>query len=171
MGQYITRMTTKEQEEIYHDWILEFKPLIFKILRAYTDNRPDENDLFQEIVIQLWKSIRNFKKKSSVHTWIYRVALNTAIKWSGRHRSKAHLVVDDSTAIITPQESEDERLDWLYSEIHQLNSVDRSLTLLLLDGFSYQETSEILGISMSNVGVKINRIKKHLKERSKISNP
>jgi len=163
-------MTKQEQEDIYHQWISEYKPLLFKVLRAYSKNRSDENDLFQEIVIQVWQSIRSFKKQSSVHTWIYRVALNTAIKWSGRNKKRSHLEINETNSIVVPQASLHEKLDWLYDEIQQLNTVEKSLTLLLLDGFSYQEMSDILGISVSNVGVKINRIKKHLKERSKLIN-
>ncbi|MEM9545265.1 MAG: RNA polymerase sigma factor [Bacteroidota bacterium] len=161
-------MTKQEQEAIYHQWILEYKPLLFKVLRTYTNTRADENDLFQEIVIQVWQSIRGFKKQSSVHTWIYRVSLNTAIKWSGRNKNKEYQEIRETTSVIVPQNPSNEKLDWLYSEIQQLNTIEKSLTLLLLDGFSYQEMSEILGISVSNVGVKINRIKKRLKERSKL---
>ena len=163
-------MKKQEQEDIYHQWISEYKPLLFKVLRAYSNTNADENDLFQEIVIQVWQSIRGFKNQSTVHTWIYRVALNTAIKWSSRNKNRNHQEIRESTSVVIPQTASNEKLDWLYREIQQLNTIEKSLTLLLLDGFSYQEMSDILGISVSNVGVKINRIKKHLKERSKLIN-
>ena len=161
-------MTRQEQEEIYHDWLAQHKPLVFKILKAYSRNNADENDLFQEIVIQIWKSIPSFKKQSSIHTWIYRISLNTAMKWSSRKGSKEVLDGNEYTKVVQPQHQSNDKLDWLYQEIQQLDKIEKSLTLLLLDGFSYQEMSDILGISTSNVGVKINRIKKHLKERSKL---
>ena len=161
-------MTSQQQEEIYHEWLTNHKPLIFKILKAYSRNNADENDLFQEIVIQVWKSIPSFKKQSSVHTWIYRIALNTALKWSSRKSNKDVLDGNEHVRVVQPQPQSNEKLDWLYSEIQRLDKVERSLTLLMLDGFSYQEMSDMLGISVSNVGVKINRIKKHLKERSKL---
>ena len=161
-------MTSQQQEEIYHEWLSSHKPLIFKILKAYSRNNADENDLFQEIAIQVWKSIPSFKKQSSVHTWIYRIALNTALKWSSRKSNKDILDGNEHTRLVEAQPQSNEKLDWLYSEIQRLDKVERSLTLLMLDGFSYQEMSEMLGISISNVGVKINRIKKHLKERSKL---
>ncbi len=160
-------MTKDAQEGIFKQWIADYKPLLFKIVRVYADNLEDENDLFQEIVIQIWKSVTNFKKQSSVHTWIYRVALNTAIKWSTRNRAKNHLELTDDILLLTPNENENSNLEWLYNEISKLDTVDKSLTLLMLDGFSYKEMANILGITTSNVGVKISRIKSHFLEKSK----
>jgi len=160
-------MTKNTQEHIFKQWISEFKPLLFKIVRVYADKIEDENDLFQEIVIQIWKSVLNFKEQSSVHTWIYRVALNTAIKWSTRNKKQNHLELTEDILLLSPTEKENSNLEWLYNEISKLDTVDKSLTLLMLDGFSYKEMANILGISTSNVGVKINRIKSHLQEKSK----
>ncbi len=160
-------MTKDAQEDIFKRWIADYKPLLFKIVRVYADNLEDENDLFQEIVIQIWKSVVNFKEQSSVHTWIYRVTLNTAIKWSTRNRAKSHLELTDDILLLTPNENENSNLEWLYNEISKLDTVDKSLTLLMLDGFSYKEMANILGITTSNVGVKISRIKSHLQEKSK----
>lgn len=159
-------MTSNTQDQIFKRWILEFKPLLFKIVRVYADSLEDENDLFQEIVIQIWKSVLNFKNQSSVHTWIYRVALNTAIKWSTRNRTQSHVELTEDL-LLEPNEKENSNLDWLYSEIAKLDTVDKSLTLLMLDGFSYKEMANILGITTNNVGVKISRIKTHLQEKSK----
>ena len=160
-------MTKKEQDIIFNQWLVEFKPLLFKIVRIYAPTRAEDNDLFQEIVIQVWRSVSNYKEQSSVHTWIYRVALNTAIKWSVRNKSKKNVVLKDEVVLILSTNESNEKLDWLYMEISRLGKVERSLTLLMLDGFSYKEMSEIVGISTSLVGVKISRIKKHLQERAK----
>ena len=160
-------ITKNTQEHIFKQWISEFKPLLFKIVRVYADNLEDENDLFQEMVIQIWKSVLNFKEQSSVHTWIYRVALNTSIKWSTRNKSQHHIELTEDILLLSPTEQENANLEWLYNEISKLDTVDKSLTLLMLDGFSYKEMANILGISTSNVGVKINRIKTHLQEKSK----
>ncbi len=160
-------MTEKEQLDILEEWLKLHKGLIFKVVRAYTIM--DHDDLFQEIIIQVWHSIPAFRQESSVTTWLYRIALNTAIKWTKKEKKYAgvetidniqHLLQENSTGI-------DERLTWLYAEIYKLNEIDRSVTLLLLEGFSYKEMSSILGISESNVGVKINRIKKQLIAKSK----
>jgi RNA polymerase sigma-70 factor (ECF subfamily) len=160
-------VTEKEQLEILEEWLKVHKGLIFKVIRAYTS--ADHDDLFQEIIIQVWHSIPTFRKEASVTTWLYRIALNTAIKWTKKEKKHAgartldniqHLLQENKTAI-------DERLAWLYDEIYKLDEIDRSVTLLLLEGYSYKEMSAILGISESNVGVKINRIKKLLIAKSK----
>ena len=125
--------------------------------------------LFQEISTQVWRSIPGFRGDSAVTTWIYRVALNTAISWTQkerRHRDGKQ-ALDGIEPAIQPSSTTDPRIDWLYEQIRQLSEVDRSLTLLLLDGFSYKEMAAMLGITESYVGVKINRIKAQLTGKSK----
>ena len=161
-------MTEKEQKQIFEEWLNRHKALIFKIVRAYAFTEMDQDELFQEITIQMWHSIPAFRKESSVTTWLYRVSLNTAIKWTKKERK--HYQSEKLEVQHILQESRmqtDERLTWLYEEIYKLDEIDRSITLLLLDGFSYKEMASILGISESNVGVKINRIKKQLITKSK----
>ncbi len=159
-------MTKQEQDTIFNQWLSEFKPLLFKIVRVYASSRSDDNDLFQEVVIQVWRSVPNYKGESSSHTWVYRVALNTAIKWSSRNKQKNHELLNDDLVLIPSEHKSNEKLDWLYHEISKLGKVEKSLTLLMLDGFSYREMSNILGITTSLVGVKISRIKHHLQERA-----
>ena len=162
-------MTEKEQQHIFENWLDQHKALVFKVVRAYAFAATDQDDLFQEITIQVWHSIPTFRQESSVTTWIYRISLNTAIKWVRKERKHVQAETLDNVQHIL-QESKiqmDERLVWLYEEIHQLDEIDRSITLLLLDGFSYREMAGILGITESNVGVKINRIKKYLISKSK----
>ncbi|MEP7251446.1 MAG: sigma-70 family RNA polymerase sigma factor [Ginsengibacter sp.] len=162
-------MNKNEQKQIFEDWLDKYKALIFKIVKAYALSAADQNDLFQEITIQLWHSIPTFRKESSTSTWVYRISLNTAIKWVRKEQKhyqsepldNVEIVLKDSGSVI------DERLAWLYEEIHQLDEIDRSVALLMLDGFSYKEMAGILGITESNVGVKINRIKKYLITKSK----
>ncbi|WP_420627287.1 RNA polymerase sigma factor [Candidatus Leptofilum sp.] len=162
-------MQEREQKQIFDTWLDEHKGLFFKIVRAYAFTPQDQEDLFQEIAIQVWDSVPGFRGESSVATWIYRVALYTAMSWTRQEKKhedgKRPLTTIDHTLIATPAQ-QDERLIWLYDQIAQLNEIDRSLTLLLLDGYSYKEMASILGISVSNVGVKINRIKKHLTRKS-----
>ena len=162
-------MTEKEQKQIFDDWLNLHKGVIFKIARAYAFSVMDQDDLFQEIIIQVWHSVPAFRGESSITTWLYRISLNTAIKWSKKERKHYQADALDKVQHILQEEriQIDERLTWLYEEIHQLDEIDRSITLLLLDGFSYKEMATILGITESNVGVKINRIKKHLIAKSK----
>jgi len=162
-------VTEKEQKQIFDDWLGLHKALIFKIVRVYAFNSMDKDDLFQEIIIQVWHSVPAFRKESSVTTWLYRVSLNTAIKWTKKERKHNRPEPLEGTRHILQEGSiqTDERLIWLYEEIYKLDEIDRSITLLLLDGFSYKEMASILGITESNIGVKINRIKKLLIAKSK----
>jgi RNA polymerase sigma-70 factor (ECF subfamily) len=163
-------MSEIEQNHTFNQWLGQHKALLFKVVRAYAVTAMDQDDLFQEIIIQVWHSIPTFRQQSSITTWIYRIALNTAIKWANKERkyTQSTETLDELPPIL--QESViqiDERLTWLYEEIYKLDEIDRSLTLLFLDGFSYKEMATILGITESNVGVKINRIKKLLITKSK----
>lgn len=169
MGYIIGEVTEKEQQHIFEKWVSQHKGLIFKIVRAYAFVTMDRDDLFQEIIIQVWHSIPSFRHEASVTTWLYRISLNTAIKWTRKERKHfqtetldnvQHVLHDSGIQI-------DERLAWLYEEIYKFDEIDRSIILLLLEGFSYQEMAGILGITESNVGVKINRIKKQLIIKSK----
>jgi RNA polymerase sigma-70 factor (ECF subfamily) len=162
-------VTENEQQHIFQQWLSQHKALLFKVVRAYALIAMDQDDLFQEITIQVWHSIPAFRQEAAVTTWLYRIALNTAIKWVRKERKQApaetldkveHLLLENKAQI-------DERLAWLYEEIYKLDAIDRSIALLLLDDFSYKEMAAILGITESNVGVRINRIKKQLIARSK----
>jgi RNA polymerase sigma-70 factor (ECF subfamily) len=157
-----------EQQGIFVEWLKSHEGLFFKVVRAYAFTPQDQEDLFQEIATQVWRSIPGFRGDSAVTTWIYRVALNTAIGWTQkerRHRDGKQ-ALDGVEPAIQPSAATDPRIEWLYEQIRQLNEVDRSLTLLLLDGFSYKEMAAMLGITESYVGVKINRIKTYLMSKS-----
>lgn len=162
-------MTEKQQKHIFENWLRQYKALVFKVVQAYAFTAMDKDDLFQEITIQVWHSIPTFRQESSVTTWIYRISLNTAFKWVRKERKHHQAETLDPVQHVLQERKIpiDERLAWLYEEIYKLDEIDRSITLLLLDSFSYKEMADILGITESNVGVKINRIKKHLISQSK----
>jgi RNA polymerase sigma-70 factor (ECF subfamily) len=157
-------VTANQQQEVFEGWLSQYKALLFKIVRAFAFTPMDQEDLFQEIVIRVWHSIPTFRQESAVSTWIYRISINTSIRWAGRERKHQQKeTIDNIPNILQENKMEvDERLEWLYKEIQQLNEIDRSIALLLLEGFSYREMAVIVGISESNIGVKINRIKKQL---------
>jgi RNA polymerase sigma-70 factor (ECF subfamily) len=148
-----------ERDRIFGDWLAGHKGILFKVVHAYAFEHADRQDLFQEIAIQVWRSVDAFRGDSSVPTWMYRVALNTAIAWT---RGKQPFEVVEGLLTTASSEKRDPRVEWLYHQIAQLKAVDRSVALLLLDGFSYKEIAAIVGITESNVGVKINRIKSAL---------
>lgn len=163
-------MTALERETLFRQWIEEYGRIIFKLVRAYAVEPHDQDDLFQEIALQLWASIPSFQGHSKPSTWIYRVALNTALVWrrkEGKHRhgrEDSEVLEDVPESAPTPSRAteESETLAWLYRELHGLEKTDRSLALLYLDDMSYRDMAEILGITESNVGVRINRLKKQL---------
>lgn len=165
-------MTEQEQQRIFEEWIGQYKALLFKVVRTYAFTTIDREDLFQEIAIQVWHSIRTFKADAAITTWLYRIAINTAFKWIRKERRhyEDKESLDNVEHILEESKPMEERLEWLYEEISRLDEIDRSITLLLLEGFSYKEMSDIIGITESNVGVKISRIKKHLVLKSKIIN-
>lgn len=163
-------MQEEDQRRVFDQWLQSHRGLLFKVVRAYSFTPPDQEDLFQEIATQVWRSVPNFRGDAAVATWIYRVALNAAIAWVRRerkHRQGKESVDGVELAILQASPEADPRVEWLYAQIRQLNEVDRSLTLLLLDGFSYKEMAEMLGITENYVGVKISRIKAYLTGKSK----
>ena len=158
-------MNESIQGQIFQEWLGRYRALLFKVIKAYAFNTEDQNDLFQDTCLQIYRSIPNFKAESSVSTWLYRISLNTAIKWSTqerRHVDGRQGIEMMPNLLEKSDEPQNERMNWLYSEIKKLNEIDRSLILLLLDGYSYKKMSEMIGISESNIGVKIHRIKKKL---------
>ncbi|GAA0194889.1 RNA polymerase sigma factor [Fulvivirga kasyanovii] len=161
-------MTQQQQNSIFEDWLARYRGMFFKVVRAYAFTPADQDDLFQEIAVQVWRSIPSFREESSAGTWVYRIALNTAMKWIRKERRHQDgQPYEHLEHLLTTKEAYvDDRLEWLYEEIARMNEADRAITLLLLDGFSYKEMSDILGISESHIGVKIHRIKKHLITKS-----
>lgn len=134
----------------------------------YCTERADGEDLFQEIVLQLWRAWPGFNRQSRVSTWLYRISLNTAITGFRRSRTRPVFsplgIGNDNYAEPPPQRMDLQYAPELQQAISRLNKFDKSLLLLYLEDKSYSEIAEILGLSVSNVGVKINRIKKKLKE-------
>ena len=166
-------MTEHEQQQIFEEWIARYKALLFKVVRTYAFTSSDREDLFQEIAIQVWYSIKTFKADAAITTWLYRIALNTSFKWVRKeYKHQRGIEALDNVEHVLQENKQliDDKLVWLYEEISKLDEIDRSITLLMLDGFSYKEMSDIIGITESNVGVKINRIKKYLILKSKIIN-
>ncbi|MDZ7781104.1 MAG: RNA polymerase sigma factor [Gemmatimonadota bacterium] len=142
-----------------------------RICRAYAEDREDEQDLFQEILFQAWRSLPSFEGEARPGTWLYRVALNTALGRKRKRdvRSRAHLSEDDPVMGSRPPRpdrelSQKRRVERLYAAIDRLSEMDRALVLMYLDEHSYAEMGDVLGLSESHVGVKLHRIRKKLSE-------
>jgi RNA polymerase sigma-70 factor (ECF subfamily) len=162
----------EEQTSLFLNWLGEHGASVMKVARAYTLTSEECQDLAQEILLQAWRSVPNFEGKASAATWFYRVALHTAMNWHRKDKTRrsrqqpllaVHTVVTDGCDS-AEQAQQRETVEQLYQAIRKLPKTDAALVLLYLDELSYQEMAEVLGISESNVGVKLNRAKKALSE-------
>jgi RNA polymerase sigma-70 factor (ECF subfamily) len=154
-------MLDAERNRVFESWIDAHKAILFKVARVYAATPSDREDLFQEIALQVWHSVEAYRGDCAATTWIYRVALNTALAWRRKERKHGHgrQDIEAATALLIAPSGRDPRLEWIYEQIAELDEANRSLALLMLDGFSYREISQILGLGESNVGMRINRIK------------
>lgn len=148
---------------------------IIKISRVYTNIAQDREDLINDIALELWKSFKSFNGNSKISTWIYRVALNTSMNYK-RKRKKDSLFFslndfkkeDILPWLIEPDNSMESEV--LYQCIDELNEMNKAIIMLYLDGNSHDEIAEITGISKSNVGTRICRIKEQLKKTANTKN-
>jgi RNA polymerase sigma-70 factor (ECF subfamily) len=154
-------MLDAERNRVFESWIDAHKAILWKVARVYGATHADREDLFQEIALQVWHSVQAYRGDCAATTWIYRVALNTALAWRRKERKhgEGRQDIEAATALLIAPSGRDPRLEWIYERIAELDEANRSLALLMLDGFSYREMSQILGLGESNVGMKINRIK------------
>ena len=141
--------------------------IIHKVCRIYTDNYDAHQDLFQEVTIQLWKAYPKFRGDSKFSTWMYRVALNTAITLYRKSKKRVNTQKIDTIQFKISSEdyddTEEEQLKLMYQTIKQLSDIDKALVFLYLEDKNYKEIAETLGISEVNARVKMNRVKKKLK--------
>jgi RNA polymerase sigma factor (sigma-70 family) len=157
----------KEKEQEFLNRIESHKGILYKVSKMYMDNSDDQEDLFQEIVCQLWKSYESFRNESQFSTWMYRVAVNTAIVFLKKEKRKV-----DRYEIASENVKEDEgdshikesQLDHFYKAVQKLEKIDKAIIFYQLEGFSHKEIGDNLGISEGNARVKLNRAKEKLKE-------
>ncbi|QPH40825.1 RNA polymerase sigma factor [Pedobacter endophyticus] len=152
-------------ETIFLSLINQHKGIIHKVSKMYMNDVEDQRDLFQEIVMQLWKAYPTFKGNSKFSTWMYRVALNTALIYFKKDNRKVDKTpLDENVDIVDVNESDarEEKLAYLYKAVQQLNPVEKALIFLFLENQSHREIAENLGISEINARVKLNRTKEKL---------
>ncbi|MEL6251654.1 MAG: RNA polymerase sigma factor [Bacteroidota bacterium] len=140
----------------------EQRDKIFRLCKAMVYDYSYVDDVFQEAMSNVWKSLKSFKGKSSIDTWVYRIAINTCITFNNRQKRLTAQKAEMQENFAPVVEEENEQLHQLYQAIKRLNASDRSIIGLYLEDFSYKEIAEILGISTSNVGVRLNRIKQKI---------
>ena len=158
-------MTSKETE--FSQLIKNNQGLIIKVSRLYTNSLEDEEDLFQEIVLQLWRSYATFKGDSKISTWMYRVALNTAItlfRKKTKSPQTSELLDFHHKDYIEDDGEKQQQISLLYKVIKMLPNVEPAIVMMYLDDLPYKDIAENLGITEVNARVKMNRLKKTLKE-------
>lgn len=147
-------------QEVYRD----HAGLIMRIARSFTDGGADCAELFQDILVALWQALPHFKAQAKLSTYVYRVAHSTALNWK-RSRQRYRQKVERFALAPAPDEAtgpDQERLEWLYARIRELPPPDRTLIMLYLDKVPYADIAEITGLTESNIGVRLHRIKQHL---------
>ncbi|MEO6176165.1 MAG: RNA polymerase sigma factor [Flavobacterium circumlabens] len=155
------------KEKEFLNRIESHKGILYKVSKMYMNNQDDQQDLFQEIVCQLWKSYESFRNESQFSTWMYRVAVNTAIVFLKKEKRKV-----DKYEIASENIKDDEgdshikesQIDHFYKAVQKLGKIDKAIIFYQLEGFSHKEIGDNLGISEGNARVKLNRAKEKLKE-------
>lgn len=148
----------------------ENRPAILKICRVYAWNREDQDDLYQEILFQIWRGLPTLREEGYASTWLYRVALNASMSYVRKKSSRGaaqvtacdHAQLEQMAETQPATDSKNDQLAHLYEAIAQLNDLEKALITLFLEDLSYKEISAVMGISESNVGVMLHRAKKKL---------
>jgi RNA polymerase sigma factor (sigma-70 family) len=150
------------QEAEFISLVQKNERIIYKVVSLYTDTVQDKEDLFQETLLQLWKSSNRFNGESSFTTWVYRIALNVALNFKRNSKQKVNLDPINEVSLLKAEAADKEEYEILYLIIKHLNDADKLLITLHLDGYSHEEIGEIAGISKNYVNVKIFRIKEQI---------
>ncbi|CAM3586176.1 RNA polymerase sigma factor [Elizabethkingia occulta] len=155
-----------QKEKDFSKLVKENQGLIIKVARMYTNTPDDQQDLFQEIVLQLWRSYDTFKGNSKISTWMYRVALNTAITLFRKttRTVKTDELADFHQPIDDDNDDNQQQITLLYKVIKMLGDIDRAIVMMYLDDIPYKDIAENIGITEVNARVKMNRLKKTLKD-------
>ncbi len=156
-----------QDEKAFIDLLAKHQQIVFKVCRMYMDTPEDRSDLFQEIALQAWKSFGNFKGAALFSTWLYRVAINTALTFFKKGKRTANVELRVTLPEIAEEKSTiEEQMQAMYKAIGMLSHIDKALVMLYLEDYNYQDIGQMLGITANNVAVKMNRIKLKLKEQS-----
>lgn len=162
-------MNTTEKEEQLKQLLVDHHDMIYRLCYAYIYNKEDIEDLFQEITINIWKSLDQFRGDSRMSTWIYRVAVNTALLYNKKDKKRRSVIINQETQssnILIDDADEylekEQNIQQLRKAMNHLDKQDRLIISLVLEGIKYDEIAEIMGMTSNYVGVKINRIKTRL---------
>lgn len=164
------------KEEKFNTIVSDNGERIRNICRYYNSNVEDQKDMYQEVLVNIWKSLDSFRGDSAISTWVYRVAVNTSLTFTGKAFRHMKLMVNSDTinlnSILDDENlkqklAEEKLLERMQAELNLLSVIDKALISLMLEGLSMKEIAEVIGITEPNVKVKIHRIKSQLKEKLK----
>lgn len=146
----------------------QHQKIVYKVCNLYMDRHSDREDLFQEITLQAWKAYGSFRGDAKFSTWLYRVALNTAITFFRKEKKRPAIYTSDTLPEINEEAYDpiEEQVKAMYAAIGELSRIDKAIVMLYLEDYSYNEIGDMMGITANNVAVKMNRIKTKLKEQT-----
>ena len=157
-------MTTLEKQ--FAQTVAEHKSTIYTVCYMFSQDADEVNDLFQEVLVNLWKGYEGFEHRSDIKTWVYRVSLNTCISQERKKKRNAAVRLSMDINLFEDRDEDTRQVDMLHKRISRLQPFDRAIVLLWLENLSYEEIGMIVGISTKNVSVRLFRIKEQLKNMS-----
>jgi RNA polymerase sigma-70 factor, ECF subfamily len=167
------------KEEKFNKIVAENSDRIKRICSYYNSNPDDQKDMYQEVLVNIWKSLDNFRGDSAISTWIYRIAVNISLSYTGKSYKHMKLMVNVDTQNLNTlldeenfeaNQTEEKQFKQLQNELNMLSVIDKALISLVLEGLSMKEIADVIGITESNVRVKIHRIKAQLRTKLKGDN-
>lgn len=152
------------KEKTFARMVGEQKSTIYTVCYMFSKDQDEVNDLFQEVLVNLWRGYDAFEGRSDVSTWVYRVALNTCISLDRKRRRSSDFELKMDISLFDDRDADTRQVDLLHKRISKLQPFDRAIVLLWLEDISYEEIGQIVGISTKNVSVRLVRIKEQLKK-------
>ena len=162
----MTERKMKTLETAFTQMIKEHKSTIYTVCFMFSKDSDEVNDLFQEVLINLWQGFASFEGKSKIGTWIWRVSFNTCISQERKKKRTATIPLTMGIDLFNDKDDDTKQVKMLYDRIHRLKPFDRAIILLWLEGMPYDEIAAIVGITTKNVSVRLYRIKEELKQMS-----
>ena len=154
------------QERDFATMVRDHKSTIYTVCYMLSKDQDEVNDLFQEVLINLWKGYDSFEGRSDVRTWIYRISLNTCISQDRKKKKAKSVPLSMSINLFEDRDEDTRQVEMLRKRINKLGAFDRAIILLWLENMSYEEIGQVVGISTKNVSVRLFRIKEQLKNMS-----
>lgn len=159
-------MEKNDNEKLFADLVREHKSTIYTVCYMFSKDEDEVNDLFQEVLVNMWKGLSAFEGRSQMRTWVYRISLNTCISADRKKKKAKPVPLSIDINLFEDQDEDTRQIQMLNKRISLLAPFDRAIILLWLENLSYEEIGKIIGISTKNVSVRLFRIKEQLKQLS-----